>query len=322
MRPIIRIFGALLVMGLFVISLLTPQLAHAQDSNETTAALPGPERPTVANGSTPHLVEKGETLASIAGAYQIGLAQLVTLNRISPGQALRAGQVLLVPLEREVSIPSTEEKTHIIRAGESLGTIANDYDTTVRALVKRNGIANPSIVRPGQELIVPPDQPVRSMSKLPTGPDGYHRHSEFPTTAEKWIDVDLSEQRVVAYEGLKQVNQFIISSGRGNTPTVTGKFRIWVKTAMQDMYGGDRASGDYYYLKDVKWVQYFYQDYGFHGTYWHDNFGTPMSRGCINMTDDDAQWLFDWSGPDWEDAGANWQKPTGDNAGTMVIVHQ
>jgi len=326
MRPNVRTFGALLAMGLFTAALLlTPQSAYAQENPanlETTAAIPRPERPTKANGSTPHLVEAGQTLASIAETYRVGVAQIVTLNRISPSQPLQAGQVLLIPLEPQVTAPPTEEREHIIRPGESLGSIANDYDTTIQALAKRNGIANPSIVRPGQKIIVPPDQPVRSMSKLPIGPDGYHRHSEFPTTTEKWIDVDLSEQRVVAYEGLKPANQFIISSGKGNTPTVTGKFRIRLKTDMQDMYGGDRASGDYYYLKDVKWVQYFYQDYGFHGTYWHNNFGTPMSRGCINMTDDDAKWLFDWAGPAWDDAGGNWQKPAGDNPGTLVIVHQ
>ena len=57
------------------------------------------------------------------------------------------------------------------------------------------------------------------------------------------------------------------------TPTVTGTFRIWAKTPVQDMYGGNRAAGDYYFLEDVDSVQYFFEDYGFHGTYWHENFG-------------------------------------------------
>lgn len=140
------------------------------------------------------------------------------------------------------------------------------------------------------------------------------------TSGEKWIEVDLSEQKVYAYAGAEQVNEFVVSTGLPGTPTVTGEFRMWTRTPMQDMSGGNRASGNYYYLKDVQWVQYFYQSYGFHGTYWHNNFGQPMSRGCVNMTIDDAQWLFDWAFPQW-DGESGWFKPTEENA-TLVIVHE
>jgi lipoprotein-anchoring transpeptidase ErfK/SrfK len=139
-------------------------------------------------------------------------------------------------------------------------------------------------------------------------------------SGEKWIEVNLSEQKVYAYEGTEQVNEFVVSTGLPGTPTVTGEFRMWARTPMQDMSGGNRAAGNYYYLKDVKWVQYFYQSYGFHGTYWHNNFGNPMSRGCVNMTNDDAQWLFDWAFPQWDEE-TGWFKPTEENA-TLVIVHE
>jgi len=139
------------------------------------------------------------------------------------------------------------------------------------------------------------------------------------TDGKKWIEVDLSEQRAYAYEGAKQVNEFVVSTGLPGTPTVTGEFRMWARTPMQDMSGGSRAAGNYYYLEDVQWVQYFYQDYGFHGTYWHNNFGNPMSRGCVNMTNDDAQWLFDWAFPQWDET-LGWFKPTSENA-TLVVVH-
>ena len=113
---------------------------------------------------------------------------------------------------------------------------------------------------------------------------------------------------------------FIVSTGLPATPTVTGTFRIWAKTTIQDMYGGSRAAGDYYYLKDVQWVQYFYEDYSFHGTYWHNNFGRPMSRGCVNMTIEDAKWLFDWASPEQPNNG--WLLSSPDNPGTLVLVHQ
>ena len=131
--------------------------------------------------------------------------------------------------------------------------------------------------------------------------------------------MDLSEQRAYAYEGAERVKEFIVSTGLPGTPTVTGEFRMWARTPMQDMSGGNRAAGNYYYLKDVQWVQYFYEAYGFHGTYWHNNFGRPMSRGCVNMTNDDAKWLFDWAFPQWDET-PGWFRPTAENA-TLVIVH-
>ena len=131
--------------------------------------------------------------------------------------------------------------------------------------------------------------------------------------------MDLSEQRVVAYEGTEPVKAFIISSGRGNTPTITGTFRIWAKVSIQDMQGGNRAAGNYYHLENVRNVQYFFKDYGFHGTYWHNNFGTPMSRGCINMTEQDAKWLFDWTSPIVSDD--DWVLSDDANPGTLVMVH-
>ena len=106
---------------------------------------------------------------------------------------------------------------------------------------------------------------------------------------ERWIDIDLSEQRVYAYEGKQLVNSFVVSTGTWRTPTVTGRFRIYVKYRAADMRGPG------YYLKDVPYVMYFYKGYGLHGTYWHNNFGTPMSHGCVNLRTDQAGWLFNWA---------------------------
>lgn len=134
---------------------------------------------------------------------------------------------------------------------------------------------------------------------------------------ERWIRVDLSEQIVVAYEGKKAVRAFTVSSGLPGTPTVTGEFRIRTKVSEQVMSGG--VGRNYYYLPGVKWVQYFYEDYSFHGTYWHNNFGQPMSHGCLNMTNSDAKWLFDWAGPEW-DGKTTWYKSSQENPGTLVII--
>jgi lipoprotein-anchoring transpeptidase ErfK/SrfK len=143
---------------------------------------------------------------------------------------------------------------------------------------------------------------------------------EMPQTSGRWIRVDLSEQMVIAYEGEEPVRGFMVSTGMDGTPTVTGTFHIRMKVRSQTMTGGSPALGTYYSLDNVEWVQYFYADYGFHGTYWHNNFGEQMSHGCINMTNADAKWLWDWAGPEW-DGETVWFAASGKNPGTLVIVH-
>lgn len=105
----------------------------------------------------------------------------------------------------------------------------------------------------------------------------------------RWIDVDLTNQHVYAYEGDVVVNSFIVSTGTWRTPTVTGQYKIYVK------YRSAKMSGPGYYLPNVPYIMYFYKGYGLHGTYWHNNFGTPMSHGCVNLRTDDAAWLYEWA---------------------------
>ena len=114
----------------------------------------------------------------------------------------------------------------------------------------------------------------------------------------RWIDVDLTNQMVYAYEGDVVVNSFLVSTGTWMTPTVTGEYKIYVK------YRSASMSGPGYFLPDVPYVMYFYKGYGLHGTYWHSNFGTPMSHGCVNLRTDEAGWLFGWA-----------------SVGTVVNVH-
>jgi len=137
---------------------------------------------------------------------------------------------------------------------------------------------------------------------------------------EKWIEVDLSEQRLRAHEGDRVVLDVLVSTGLPRTPTVTGTFHIWAKLLKTDMVGGNRALGNYYNLKAVPYVMYFYKDYGLHGTYWHNDFGRPKSHGCVNMRTKDAKWLFEWSSPNLP-AGRTVVYSSPRNPGTRVVVH-
>jgi lipoprotein-anchoring transpeptidase ErfK/SrfK len=105
----------------------------------------------------------------------------------------------------------------------------------------------------------------------------------------KRIELDLSDQRLTAYEGETEVLSALVSTGIARYPTPPGEYKIIRKVRSQVM------SGPGYYLPNVEWVSYFLGGYAIHGTYWHSNFGQPMSHGCVNMTNDDAKWVFAWA---------------------------
>lgn len=141
------------------------------------------------------------------------------------------------------------------------------------------------------------------------------------TDAEnKWIEIDLSDQRIYAHEGDRIVYEFLTSTGKW-APTPSGTFRVWIKLRYAKMSGGSRALGTYYYLPNVPYIMYFNKGYGIHGAYWHNNFGTPMSHGCVNLSIPDAEKLFYWAGPVLP-PGKNSVSPSKDNPGTMVVVHE
>lgn len=140
-----------------------------------------------------------------------------------------------------------------------------------------------------------------------------------PDGAEKWIEVSLDEQKIRAWEGNNKVMEFPISSGKW-APTPTGTFNIWAKTRSQVMSGGSKELGTYYYLPNVPNNMFFYKGYAIHGAYWHNNFGHPMSHGCVNSPLASAAQIFEWAGP-IVPPGQNAVRATAENPGTRVLVH-
>lgn len=136
---------------------------------------------------------------------------------------------------------------------------------------------------------------------------------------DKWVEVSLDQQKLRAWEGNKIVMEFSISSGLW-TPTPKGDFTIWYKTRNQRMKGGSKELGTYYDLPNVPHNMFFYKGYAIHGAYWHNNFGTRMSHGCVNSPLPQAAQIFEWAGP-VVPAGKNWVKASPDNPGTRVFVH-
>jgi lipoprotein-anchoring transpeptidase ErfK/SrfK len=145
----------------------------------------------------------------------------------------------------------------------------------------------------------PTDTPLPTDTKIPR-PTNTPKPPAPPVGGDgvRWIDVNLSKQRLYAYEGDTVVASFLVSTGVRQFPTVTGQYHIYVKLRSTLM------AGDGYYLPNVPYTMYFYKGYGIHGTYWHSNFGHPMSHGCVNMYTPDAAWMFNWA-----------------SVGTLVNIH-
>jgi len=126
-----------------------------------------------------------------------------------------------------------------------------------------------------------------------------------PAVTDKSLVVDLTRQAITAYEGRAAVYRARIASGAqffgedGRTlvgGTGLGQRYIWQKRLSRQMQGGTPESG--WDLPGVAWVSYFASNgEALHSTYWHNDFGRPKSRGCINLRPDDAKWLFRWTAP-------------------------
>lgn len=145
-------------------------------------------------------------------------------------------------------------------------------------------------------------------------------------TGEKVIYVDLSNQRLFAYQGNDLIYSFLVSTGKwGRTPT--GTFTIANKFRFVGMSGGSVALHTYYNLPNVPYTMFFgnaqipaSKGFSLHGTYWHNNFGVPMSHGCINMKISEAGLLYNWADPLLPE-GKRSGVSTKDNPGTKVIIY-
>jgi hypothetical protein len=141
---------------------------------------------------------------------------------------------------------------------------------------------------------------------------------------ERWIDVDLAQQTIVAYEGTKPVFASIVSTGKGppktDFATPVGVHRIWVKIFTTKMDNLEKEDVEKHYaLEDVPWVQFFDKAVALHGAFWHRDFGHIHSHGCVNLAPIDARWLYAFTAPHLP-IGWTAVYPTKSELGTVVRV--
>ncbi len=143
--------------------------------------------------------------------------------------------------------------------------------------------------------------------------------------ADKWIEVDLMRQLLIAYEGDTPVYAHLVASGLPDHGTPDGTHYVFDKRISERMVGGRAASeefGDYYNLAGVPFVCYFTSDWvALHGTYWHNDYGQPHSHGCVNLPAYASRWLWRWTAPIVTDLTRFYVRPDNRFDGTRIEVH-
>lgn len=186
--------------------------------------------------------------------------------------SILSGFAILFSLASPVNA-QTDYRIHVVQKGDWLSKIAPRFGVSLSSLIRINKIRNPDLIFGGQRL------------KIPT-------YTLASSTESFWVEVDLSKQKLYLWQGEKIIFSCLVSTGISRYPTPTSRFRVWGKFLYDDMTGGSRTAGDFYFLPKVPYVVYFYKDFALHGTYWHQNFGQRMSHGCINLSIPDAKCLY------------------------------
>lgn len=269
--------------------------------NPPTAPAVGTSQSMPRSSSVVHTVNLGDSLNAIANQYKVTVRDLMLLNGLDHASLIWVGQNLALPRRADGSepliVPVAEPQpaagqapplpvvdpipdqaglpqipssfVHIVKRGETLSDIAQRFKATALQVSDYNGLASRDLIVPGQRLLIP---------RRPAQAKGY--------MGQRWIEIDLSSQTLTAWDDEDLYMHVKISSGLVQYPTPVGHYNIWHMNERQTM------SGPGYSLPNVRFNMYFHQGYAMHGAYWHNNFGQPMSRGCVNMREEEAERLY------------------------------
>lgn len=258
------------------------------------------------------IVNPGDTLFGIAARYGTNVDALMSVNNLPNPNFVYSGQRLLIPygqpgnpvpvLPAQPNAPAQPQSNiyYTVTPGDTLASIAARYGVSAAAIAAANHLTNWNFVWYGQRLQIPGATSVGGINPVPqpipvvAPPQQVLPAPANAPTSGKWIDVNVRKQTITAYEGNVAIKTILVSTGVAVHPTVLGTFQIKTKYAAVRMTGGTPGV-DYYDLPNVPYTMFFYQGYAIHGTYWHHNFGHPMSHGCVNLPTNEAKWFYEWA---------------------------
>lgn len=242
--------------------------------------------------------------------------QAIPVDRLRP---IEGSTYKGVEIPRDIDFPFALVR----RAGpifkEEKGKLVKAGDVERRAVLKLTGKQKMS----GGRLHYQTADGLWISDKQASRLDPAKRMPKWGSNGERWIDINITKQTLVAYDGTKPVFATLVSTGEAgledpekSRATKRGIFRIHTKHVSATM--DSDVVGEEFELRDIPYVQYFEGSYAIHAAYWHDDFGTPRSHGCINMAPEDARRLFFFTEPQ---VPANWHGVRKSLTGTVVFVH-
>ncbi len=255
----------------------------------TDVAVPSSiSQPPAAPAGGTYTVQAGDTLSGIARTFKLSAADLAVANNLLNPSQIYPGQVLTIPGAPNAAsaayAPREAGSIHIVQPGETLTGIASRYGISPWVVTQANNISNPSLVYSGQVLTIPGRTALTTTAPSPA--------------SSKAIVVDVSEQRAYVYENDRLLWTFVVSTGLPGLDTWRGEYTIQNKLPM--------AYASTWGIQMPYWMGIYWAgplQNGFHalpiqpGGYrlWEGYLGTPVSYGCIILSDQDAQTLYNWA---------------------------
>jgi LysM repeat protein len=269
-------------------TLVVPGVTSGSPSSASAASAPSSEpEPTPPAGT--YVVAPGETLFRIAQRYQVSVKALTDANQLANPGHIYAGQVLTIPGAAASSAPgytpAQAARTHVVQPGETLSSIARRYGVSVWTLTQVNNLSNPSLLYAGQTLNIPEASALSQPGQAPS--DGGKR-----------IVIDVSDQRLYAYQGDQLIWTFVVSTGIPSRPTAIGNFHVQDKLPM--------AYASTWDLQMPNWLGIYWAgplQNGIHALpilsngarMWANALGRPASYGCIILGVQEAETLYNWA---------------------------
>lgn len=167
-----------------------------------------------------------------------------------------------------------------------------NYDEYFTPVTFKNSGAPELPVAPATDALAPDlasDAATAEIAAAPAAEAPVTFRSDAPADGKRWIEIDISDQKLTAWQGDVPVFETIVSTGKPGWRTLPGKFKVYVK------YDETRMRGADYDTPDVPWTMYYSGAFAIHGAYWHNNFGTPVSHGCVNLRVPEAKALYEWA---------------------------